>query len=299
MTPELAIIEDLSQVPGAWERQLEREVPGGEVVYREAPAGWLTKDGSVRVRPYREYVWHPEGGEPKRLPSVTTLLDAIAPKPGLPYWSEARGIEGAVVAMKAGLVHEGSRAEDAIALVREHGLGAEAAKNLAAHRGLNVHSINETYMLTGEAPKLSEHPEHHRGFIRSWVKAILALKPEPTAVEQVVVHPEDGYAGRLDMRAIVKGQLETDDIKTQENGGIYTGAHIQTMLYERAAIRDGAKAADRLRVIVLPASGDWNEEQHTAIVVWHDWQIDAALAWWRAKRPIDSACSSRNRAVRG
>lgn len=298
MTPELAIIEDLSQVPGAWERQLEREVPGGEVVYREAPAGWLTKDGSVRVRPYREYVWHPEGGEPKRLPSVSYILDSICPKPGVAYWSEARGIEGGLLALKAGLVHEGSRAEDAIAIVREHALGAEAAKNRAAKRGLNVHAINEHYQLTGEAPKLSEHPEHHRGFIRSWVKAILALKPEPVEVEQVVVHPEDGYAGRLDMRAIVKGQLETDDIKTQENGGIYTGAHIQTMLYERAAIRDGAKAADRLRVIVLPASGDWNEEQHTAIVVWHDWQIDAALAWWRAKRPIESACQARNRAVR-
>jgi hypothetical protein len=63
-------------------------------------------------------------------------------------------------------------------------------------------------------------------------------------------------------------------------------------------VRCGDDPAERLRIIVLPESGDWNEEQHSIIVEWENWRVDAALAWWRAKRPIDSACSSRNRKVR-
>jgi hypothetical protein len=299
VTPDLAIVQDPAQTPGAWERELSREVPGGLVVYREAPAGWLCKDGSVRARPYREYVWAPEGGPMYvRLPSVSTILDAICPKGGLPYWSEAKGIEGAVLALKAGLVYEHTRAEDAIALVREHGLGAEAAKGRAATRGLNVHAINESWMRTGEAPKLSDHPSEHHGYIRSWVRMVLALKPEPVEVEQLVVHGDDGYAGRLDMRARFAGRLRTCDIKTQENGAIYPAAHVQVRLYERGAVWSGDEPAEDCQVIVLPANGDWNAEQHTMLADHHDWQIDAALAWWRAKRPIDSACNSRNRAVR-
>lgn len=124
------------------------------------------------------------------------------------------------------------------------------------------------------------------------------MNPEPLAVEQLVVHPELGYAGRLDVRAIVRGAVELNEYKTQEWGGIFSQAHVQALLYERAAVRCGDDPAERLRVIVLPESGDWNEEQHSMIVDARDWQVDAALAWWRAKRPFDSACESRNRKVR-
>jgi hypothetical protein len=295
---EAAVAADPSRIPGAWERELTREVPSGVIAYREAPAGWLTKDGTVRTRPYREYVWAPAGGREKRLPSVSRILDATCPKPGVAHWSEARGAEGTLLAVKAGLVTAGSHAEDAIAIVREHGFGAEAAKNRSAKRGLNLHAINEHFQLTGEAPRRADHPFEHHGYIRSWVRMILALKPEPVEVEQLVVHGDDQYAGRLDMRAWIRGALETDDLKTQENGALYERVYWQTALYERAAVWCGARPADRLRAIVLPASGDWNEEQHTIIVELADWRIEAALAWYRAKRPIVSACQSRNRAVR-
>lgn len=304
MPPDLALVADPATIPGAWEREIVREVPGGVIAYHEAPAGWLTKAGEERVKPYREYVWTPEIcqdghiSRAVRLPSVTYICDQICPKPGIPRYSEDRGIEGCLLAFKAGMLTDTSRAEDAIAVVREQGLGAEAATARAARRGLNIHAINEDFLRTGDAPVPRDHPEHHRGFIRSWAKATLCLKPEPVAVEQVVVHPELGYAGRLDMRAIIRGELELDEWKTQEWGGLFSQSHIQTMLYERAAVWCGAEPASRLRAIVLPADGDWNERQHTMIVDWKDWQLDAALAWWRAKRPIDSACESRNRTVR-
>jgi hypothetical protein len=297
--PDLTLVADPATIPGAWEREIVREVPGGVIAYHEAPAGWLTKAGEIRVKPYREYVWWPHGdGLSKRLPSVTYICDQVCPKPGVAHWSEARGIEGCLIAFKAGMLTDTSRAEDAIAIVREQGLGADAATARATRRGLNIHAINEDFMRTGDAPIPRDHPEHHRGFIRSWAKAILCLKPEPVAVEQLVVNPEDFYAGRLDMRAIVRGQLETDEFKTQDWGALFSQSHVQTMLYERAAVRCGDESATRLRAIALPADGDWNEQQHSMIVDWKDWQLDAALAWWRAKRPIDSACESRNRKVR-
>lgn len=273
------------------ELKLHREVAGGSIDYYEAPAGWLTIAGTVRTRPYRKYLWTPDDGEPVKLPSVSSICDQVCPKDGVPYWSEARGVEGAVLAFRAGLLSAASCADHAIAVVREHGLGAEAAKNRAAKRGLNVHAINQHYMMTGEVPRLSDHPREHHGYIRAWGRWALARNPEPVEVETPVVHPEDGYAGRLDLRAQIGGLLTTIGFKTQERAGIYTGAHLQECLYERAAIRDGAEPAGGLLVVALAADGQWAE-----MAAGHDDSFaEAALSWWRAKRPVDSACQSHNR----
>jgi hypothetical protein len=282
---------DLSTVPGAMERVLQREIPDGLIEFSEAPKGWLTKAGEPRKTPYRAYHWTPDGGERVRLPSTTTLLDDVCPKPGIAPWSEERGIEGVVEAIRLGAITPDTTPAEAIAIVRRLKLGADAAKKLAADRGLNVHAINEHYLLTGEGPKIKDHPRHHYGFIKAWAKATLALDPQPVAVEQLVVHPEDGYAGRLDMRAYVGGVLETDDYKTQPNAAIHAQAHYQVNLYERAAIRCGDEPAGRLRVIVLAEDGEWD-----SMAADHDgWRIDAALQHYRGKKPIESMCASRNR----
>lgn len=297
--------EQAKNTPGAMHRTLRREIPGvGLVEFEEAPRGWLTKKGEPRQKPWRAYHFTP--GAPvanaalgavtntrMRLPSTTTLLDEVMPKPGLPPWAEARGIEGLLLAVQNGAIDPaGMTPEQAIESVRKLKLGADAAKLRDAERGLNVHAINERYMLTGEAPKLSEHPEHHRGYIKAWIKCMLALKLEPVEVEQLVVHPEDGYAGRLDLRAMNGGVLETIDYKTQRNGGIYAQAHYQVKLYERAAVRDGAEPAANCRVIVLAEDGEWDH----MVADHEDWRIDAALAHYRGKKPIESLCDSRNRA---
>lgn len=295
----LALLPNPSTVPGHMECKLRRELPDGVIEYSEAEKGWLTKDGTPRRKPERRYVWTPNDGEPVRLTSVSTLRDAICPRPGLPYWAEAQGIAGAAAAMRAGWITPTSLAEHAIAVVREQGLGAEAAKQRAADRGLNIHAINAHWMQTGEPPKLSDHPEEHRGYLRSWAKATLALEPEPREVETLVAHPEAGFAGRLDQRAVVRGALETDEYKTAERGSIYPSAILQALLYEHGAIRCGADAADRLRVIALPADGQWVEDKHTLVFEYDEQKVRAALGWWREKQPIESACGSQNRAVRG
>lgn len=281
---------DLSTVPGAMEHALTREVPDGLIEFEEAPVGWLTKKGEPRQAPWRAYFWTPTDDKRVRFPSTTTVLDSILPKQGLPPWAEREGIRGTIEALRLGLIGPDTTPEEAVEIVRKNKLGADGAKKEAADRGLNVHALLEAYMRTGEAPKLNEHPEAHRGYIQALVRWLLKTDPEPLSVEELVVNPEDGYAGRLDLRAMIGGLLVTCDAKTQERGGIYEGAHYQVCLYERGAVRCGAEPADRKMVVVFAANGEFRE-----MAADHDeWRIDAALAHYRAGKPIASMCTSAN-----
>lgn len=286
---------DPATVPGGMERTIARVLPDGALIeFEEAPAGYLTKKGEPRQAPWRAYFYTAPGEKRTRLVSTTTLLDTICPKDGLPPWAEARGIEGAITAMRAGEIKDDTDPERAVEVVRTLKLGAEASKQKAADRGLNVHALLEDYLRTGTPPALGSHPVEHHGYITALSGWLLSRNPEPIAIEQLVVHPEDGYAGRLDLRARVAGRLLTIDAKTQERAGIYRGAHLQVGLYERAAVRCGDEPADGRVVVVFAADGQWREMPADH----EDWKLDAALLFHRACKPIDSLCESLNRQER-
>jgi hypothetical protein len=287
---------DPATVPGGMQRTIRRELPdGGLIEFEEAPVGFLTKAGEPRKAPWRAYYYTPADGQRGRLPSTTGIIDLILAKPGLPPWSEARGIEGLLTAIQSGAIDPANMtAGQAIEAVRALKLGADAAKKRAAERGLNVHALLEEYMLTGNAPSLKGHLDEHRGYIVALTNWLIAADPEPVAVEQLVVSPEDGYAGRLDLRAMIRGALVAVDLKTQEKAAIYPGAHYQVALYERAAVLCGDEPADRKMVVVLAANGD-----HREMPADHDdWRIDAALAHYRGCKPINAVCESYNRVER-
>lgn len=316
-----------SLIPGALEEQKSRVLADGSVIEFEfAPAGWLTKAGEPRFKDWRAYFYvtgcedctgggrvpgkrdgttkqcpacKGTGRPRRRYPSVTTQLDAVIPKPGIPVWAEARGIEGAIEAVRRGLIdpHDPASVARAVEEVRAARLGADRARDVAADRGLNVHACLEHYMLTGSPPNPVDHPVEHWGYLRGLTRFLLKTDPEPEAVEQLVVHPEHGYAGRLDLRARFPKLgigLATVDAKTQERGGIYLGAHAQVNLYERAAVRCGDEPADRLFVVVFDADGEFRmmPADHPSEFA------DAALAWCAQARPVDSMCESANRAAR-
>lgn len=320
---------DQARVPGGLSEYKTRVLPGGALIEFElAPAGYITKDGEIRRKDHRAYYFTPAavdccdcdgdgrvpgkregttkkcpackgtgaGARRTRLPSVTTLLDAICPKPGIPPWSEARGIEGAVEAVRRGLIdpYDEASAAMAVDVVRASRLGADRARDTAAERGLNVHACLEHYMRTGEPPNPADHPVEHWGFLRAMTRWLLKTAPEPNTaeIEQLVAHPDHGYAGRLDLRVRCGGLLVTFDAKTQERGGIYLGAHLQVNLYERAAIHCGADPADLLKVVVFAADGEYREmaADHRPEL------IDAALAFYREAKPVDALCASTNRA---
>lgn len=326
-----AVVDIRSTIPGAFERSKTREFPdGSKAEFEEAPAGWLTKDGEVRKKDHRAYYFTPapkacepcegtgrvegktsrgkqcpdckatgEAGRRSRFISVTTALDSVCPKPGLFPWSEARGIEGAVEAVRLGLIDpfDPESVAAAVETVRWKRLGADRARDDAAARGLNVHDCNEIYMTTGSPPNPAEHPREHWGYLRAYTRWIMDHDPEPVAVEEIVAHPDDEYAGRLDLRVRLPKigcHLATVDAKTQENGGIYMAAHAQVNLYERAARRQGEEPADRLFVVVFAANGEYRmmpADHPDAFVM-------AALAWMRAAKPVDSMCERENRRER-
>lgn len=289
------VVEDLSQVPGAMQEAKRRELADGALLTFEfAPAGWLTKKGEPRKTDWRAYYWTSPDGERERMPSVTTLLDAIIPKGALVPWAEARGIEGAVEAVKQGLISDDASVGDAVRAVRGARLGADAARDKGAIRGLDVHAVIERYMVSGDAPNLGEHPVEHRGYVQAVARFLLSRDIEPVAVEELVCDPDHGYAGRVDLIGTTAGRLIVWDAKTQERGQIYDAAHVQTKLYSRAHVACGGNSPDEERVVVFAADGSFRE----MVCACDDRAVDAALAWARAIKPITAVCESANRAAR-
>lgn len=282
-------------VPGGLETYKRREVTEGEMAgvlieFSSAPRGYLTKKGEPRKVDWRRY--HVSAGDVKRseLVSVSGVLDTITSMGGLPYWYEAGGIKGCQEAHRLELLSPDDDFEAAVRTVRREKLGADAERDRAADRGLNIHALLEGYMLTGTAPNPSQHPEPHRGFIRALVAWLLLRDPEPVAVEEVVATPE--YAGRLDLVARIGGQLAVVDAKTQAKAGIYLQAHLQTALYTRGYVMCGGEQPERGLVVAFAENGEFREMEGLISPE----AADAALAWYRFARPVEQCCESHNRA---
>jgi hypothetical protein len=230
----------------------------------------------------------------KQVVSVTTMCDSILPKDGLPPWSEAAGIRGGIEAVRLGLVTPDTDPVEAVAIVRRHKLAADAARDEAADRGLNVHAILERFMLTGRPPNPADHPEPHRPFIRGLVRWLLWADPEPVAVELLVADPERGYAGRLDLLANINGKLTLVDLKTQERGQIHEAAHLQTVLYAEAEERFGEHRPEAAYVVVVNGQGGFDEMELLA-----DSALSrSALDYYARLKPLCAACEQRNRIIK-
>lgn len=285
---------DPALTPGAMLHYKSRELYDGALIEFEfAPAGFLKKDGEPRRADWRAYHVTEPGGKRTRKPSVTTLLDAIIPKPGIAPWAEARGIEGAIEAVRRGDI-DPATVLDPVDAVRALRLGADAQKEEAATRGLNVHDLLERYMLDGSPPNPASAPPAHAGYIRALAMWLVKARPEPTQVEQLVYSARHGYAGRLDLRCVIDGADTLVDLKTQANAGIYEGAHVQTAMYRLAAEECGDPAPERTVVVVLAENGAFREMDCLA----DEDAVAAALKWCEVIRPIQSACASLNRVER-
>lgn len=286
---------DPATIPGALRDQIARDLPGGGLLEFEfAPAGYLTKKGDVRRSDWRAYMYTPPGGKRVRFTSVTTLLGAIIPKGGLPIWAEARGIEGAVEAVRRGLIDPRDEHQDHVQVVRANRLGADRARDDAAERGVSVHALLEAWSLAGTPPSPQDFQPEDRGYVQALSRWIMKANPEPIAVEQLVCSPEDGYAGRVDLKARIGGEVVLCDLKTAVKGATYSSVHLQMALYGRADEACGGDPCDARRVIVLSPYGEFREQECMADAS----AVDAALAFWHVLGPIDRACESANRAER-
>lgn len=283
-------------VPGGLLDYKRREIADGPmagsvVEFEFAPRGYLTRKGEPRKADWRRYYVTEPGAEKRsERVSVSGLLGCVTGKGGLPYWFEGGGIKGCHEAHRQGLLSTDDSLAQAVATVRREKLGADAERDRAADRGLNIHALLETYMLTGTAPNPSQHPEPHRGFIRALVAWLLLRDPEPIAVEEIVA--TDEYAGRLDLVARIGAETAIVDAKTQEKAGIYLQAHVQTALYARGYVMCGGTGPDRGVVVAFAANGEFREMECAVGPA----AADAALAWYGFARPVEQMCESHNRA---
>lgn len=222
------------------------------------------EDGSLiefeeRLTGFRAY-WYTAPGRVQRTrqTSVTTILGAIMPDDALRDWYEARGAESALVLERMGML--GSvEPPDAIEAIRSAGMGAKGAAKTAATRGTSIHSILQAYAERGEVPNPKDFPEDYRGYIRGLVRWLLHSDPEPVAVERLVVHPEFGYAGRLDLRARMRGREYIIDLKTNRRTAIYRKACLQAVAYHVADVRSGAEPADGELLVAVGPDGSFAE----------------------------------------
>lgn len=265
--------------------RVEREIAGvGTLTFVDEPVGALKPDGTPRSKPYRAYKLNG-----RRLPSVTTILGATLPAPGLIRWAEEQGARGAWQLAQEGMLP--SDVTEVIRAVRQFQLGADSAREQGADRGLDIHSVWECYMRTGSPPKPSEHPEEHRPFLRALTRWLLDRSPEPIedSIERVVCHPELGYAGRMDLRAIIDGRDLVIDGKTQANGGIYDKAVIQARMYAEADVACGEPEPDGTLIVVFDSHGDYHELDGIAT----RGTVEAVMAHYHHLKPITKLLDDR------
>ena len=308
---------------------LERHIPSlnGTLRFESAKAGTLMENGEARRADHRAYHWIPDpvecrecGGTGRlfdrsaagrrcpagcvdgvlskrvRLTSVTTLLSAISEKPGLVPWGENAGSRGTVRAIKLGLLDpfvEG--AEDmAINVVRANRLGADAARDDAAARGLNSHALIQGFLEDGTVPSLGDHPEDQWGYIRALSSWLLAARPEPEATELMVCDPTAGYGGRLDLIARIDGKRTLVDFKTSEKGKLWEGGHFQLGLLERGMRVCGDGEVDRRVLVALAADGSFREMEGRVSPP----AVEATLVYAGFAKEVRSACERANRVER-
>jgi hypothetical protein len=225
-----------------------------------------------RTTGFRAY-WYTAPDAPKRvrLPSVTTILGKISGDGGLLDWYEARGAEAALTLARQGFL-DNVAVERAVEATREAGMGAKDHARKAADRGIRIHAILQAYAERGDVPNPADYAETDRGYIRGLIRWLIHADPKPVAVESLVVHPEFGYAGRLDLRARVHGKECIVDLKTNRRAQIYSKACLQTVAYHVADVRCGADPADGELLVAVGPDGKYAEA----------WTPDGTAEAWAA-----------------
>jgi hypothetical protein len=217
-------------------------------LYRELDDGALI-EFEERPTGFRAYWYTAPGAKRVRFASVTTILGRISPDDALRDWYESQGASAALRLEREGFLANVAP-ENAIEAVRQAGHGAKATAKDAANRGIRVHAILQDYAETGAVPNPADYAEGDRGYIRGLIRWIMHADPEPVAVERLVVHPEFGYAGRLDLRARIRGHEYIVDLKTNRRCQIYRKATLQALAYHVADVRSGAEPADGGELLV-------------------------------------------------
>jgi hypothetical protein len=180
------------------------------------------------------------------VPSVTNILDVIA-RPALTAWKVEQGIMAALTLPRA----EGE-ALDAFAHRVVEDMGKQSAK--AAEFGTAVHDACAEYAMTKAMPTDTAILQYVAGFTHWFDENVLKVHK----VEAIVTNDEQGYAGRLDLLADLKGHgLSVVDFKTQgvkkDAKGAYKPAFYETWPLQLSAYAVPVKSAGLVSVVINSA----------------------------------------------
>lgn len=270
-------------------------IVGGTVIETEHPAGllrfehfrkgeWLTLKGEPAKKERRGYYLD---GEPLDF-SVSDIV-GIFEKQALYWWHEDRGVRGGVRAARLGEL-DGVPEEEWAERVRFLDLGADAARDEASERGQAIHAVFQG-LANGQPVDVEAFPPAWKMWLLGALRAWHALRPTPIASEFLICHPEQGYAGRPDLYAMVDGARTLIDYKTGK-GRIYAEAHWQTRGYAEAFPFCGLEPPERILIVGIDDQGGFAFED--CDVEPEEW--DSLVLVAKARKRVEARRAARRRA---
>jgi|SRR6185437_12412527 len=185
-----------------------------------------------------------ETADGKRLPSVTTILGVIG-KPALINWA-AKVERELVIETSADLYCDCPAAPKMSRLAWVTTMGNRLGKSRAHQRlltkaadiGSQVHALIEWTLRAklcqepGPSPQITDKATWAFMAWQDWAKSV---NLKPIVIEQTVWSDMHGYAGTMDLLALVNGKATVLDWKSGK--AVYPEAHLQNAAY-RHAIRE-------------------------------------------------------------
>ena len=138
----------------------------------------------------------------------------------------------------------------------EYGCIDKSVLDTAAKRGTAVHNSIEIFLKYGVYDFDPEFKGYTDGFIEWWNQT----KPEVVGSEFRVFHAVLGYAGTVDMLAIIKGELCLIDFKTTYKL-IEKNCRVQLEAYSQA-LRTHGIGIEKKHILHLQKDGKWEFVEH-------------------------------------
>ena len=263
------------------------------LIEREAPSHWYLRDGRAFHQIARSdgsgdrAVTLADARKVQALPSVTNVLGVLA-KPGLDAWKIEQGIMAALTLPRT--------AEEPLDVFAKRVVADMSAQvDKAADFGTAIHGACERYALLKEVPTDATL----LGFFEPWQEWFDDNVEQVDSIEQVFVHSGQGFAGRVDMVARLRGLgWCVVDFKTQKmrrgpagrppRATFYETWPLQLSAYQQAMAWQTGKLAPRLVSVVMNSV----EPGPVHVKVWKPAEsyveaFDAALTLWRYVKDYD------------
>ena len=262
----------------------------------------------------------------REVPSVTTVLDELYIP--LQWWGMEVGVESILTLAALGQIREviqhdrpalgvlvngewvAASTQQVVDLLTASQLTVNHVRDKAAGRGVAVHDALEGWAKSGKLPDPNLYGAAEVGYVRGLVNFLRTVDPEPLASEVMVCSTEHGYAGRYDLRLLVKRPVEVvvrcglkrgprtrrlqpgqilADLKSGK--GVYDSHPRQLEAYEHASLESGYTPTVARGILHVTEAGEYEFVRSWA--TFDDFL--AVLAVWRSSQ----AMSARKKGVVG